>query len=61
LEEEKELDISAFEVNVTEEPDIARNYFVMGVPTLIIFKAGQEIKRFNSVPKIEKIKKALKE
>ncbi|MCK4835215.1 MAG: thioredoxin family protein [Candidatus Aminicenantes bacterium] len=61
LEELNELNISAFEVNVAEEPEIAKKYFVMGVPTLVIFKKGQEIKRFNSVPKIEKIMKFLKQ
>jgi thioredoxin-like negative regulator of GroEL len=32
---------------------------VLGVPTIIIFKEGKEIKRFNSVPKKDKIKKVL--
>lgn len=60
LEEVRELDINAYEVNVAQEPEIAGEYFVLGVPTLVIFKNGKEIKRFNSVPSIEKLKKALK-
>ena len=59
LEELKDMDISAYEVNIAEHPEIAGKYFIMGVPTLIIFRDGREIKRFNSVPKIEKIKKVL--
>jgi thioredoxin-like negative regulator of GroEL len=39
--------------------EIAQKFFVMGVPTIIIFKQGKEIKRFNSVPKKEKIIKAI--
>lgn len=51
--------ISAFEVDVTENPSIAQNHFVLGVPTIIIFKNGIELKRFNSVPGKEKIAKVL--
>lgn len=54
------VDISAFEVNVADEPEAAQKYFILGVPTIIIFKNGQEISRFNSVPKIEKIARAIK-
>jgi thioredoxin 1 len=59
LQEMDGIDISAYEVDITEDPDIARKFFVMGVPTIIIFKEGKEIKRFNSVPKKDKIKKAI--
>jgi thioredoxin-like negative regulator of GroEL len=40
---------------VVDEPEIAQKLFILGVPTLIVFKNGREIKRFNAVPKIEKI------
>ena len=52
--------ISAFEVDVTESPAIATKYFVLGVPTIIIFNNGDEIQRFNSVPGKGKIVSALK-
>jgi len=52
--------ISAFEVDITESPDIATRFFVLGVPTLIIFKDGNEVVRFNSVPSKNKIVSALK-
>ncbi len=55
LEEIKDTDISAYEVDITENMEIAQKFFVMGVPTIIIFKQGKEIKRFNSVPKKAKI------
>lgn len=56
----QDLDIKTFEVNVVEEPEIAQESFIMGVPTLIVFKNGQEIRRFNAVPKIEKIIECIK-
>ena len=51
----KDYQIAAFEVNVAEEPTLAQRYFVLGVPTIIIFHGGREIKRFNAIPKKEKI------
>jgi len=58
--QESEENIRAFEVDVTEHPQIAQKYMVLGVPTIILFKNGEEKQRFNSVPKREKILKALK-
>ena len=52
-------DIGAYEVDVAAEPAIASRFFVLGVPTLILFKSGQEIARFNSLPKSAKIKQLL--
>ncbi len=52
-------EISLYEINITIAPELAQQYMVMGVPTIIVFKQGKEIKRFNSVPKKEKIKKAI--
>ena len=60
ISENNDKNIIAFEVDVTENPSIAQNYFVLGVPTIIIFKNGAELKRFNSVPGKEKIVKVLK-
>lgn len=52
-------DISAYEIDITEAPEVAQKFFVLGVPTIIIFKDGNELKRFNSVPKKDKIKKVI--
>jgi len=60
LGELSDIPIAAYEVNVAEEPAIAQKYFVLGVPTIIIFKNGKETARFNSVPKKDKIIAALK-
>jgi thioredoxin 1 len=59
MEEMGHADISAYEVDVTENMEIAQKYMVLGVPTIIIFKDGQEVTRFNSVPKKDKIKKVI--
>ena len=60
MTEMSDTDIHAYEVDITENIEIAQKFFVLGVPTIIIFKEGKEIKRFNSVPKKDKIKKAIK-
>ena len=32
-------------LNVDDHPDIARQYSVMSIPTMIVFRDGQEVKR----------------
>jgi thioredoxin 1 len=32
-------------LNVDENPDIARRYQVMSIPTLLVFKGGEQVKR----------------
>ena len=32
-------------LNVDEHPDIARQFSVMSIPTMIVFRGGQEVKR----------------
>jgi len=59
LSELQDVNVSAFEVDVVSEPAIASKFFVLGVPTLILFKAGREVGRFNSLPKPAKIKQLL--
>ncbi len=60
IEENRDKQISAFEIDVTEEPGIATKLFVLGVPTIIVFHDGNEITRFNSVPAKKKIVSVLK-
>ncbi len=59
LKEMPGKDIRAFEVDVTENVPTAQKFMVLGVPTIIVFKNGTEVKRFNSLPKKDKIKEAL--
>jgi len=51
--------IAAYEVDITRDAAIAARFFVLGVPTLILFKGGLEIGRFTSLPKIDTIKRLL--
>ena len=60
IDENPDKKISAFEVDVTENPGIAIKFFVLGVPTIIVFNSGNEIARFNSGPAKGKIVSALK-
>jgi thioredoxin 1 len=44
LEEiQSEMGINIAKVNIDESPEIAANYGVMSIPTLIIFKNGEKI------------------
>ena len=42
---EETEEIKFCKINVDEEPDLATQFKVMTIPTLIVFKAGQEVKR----------------
>lgn len=46
-------------LNVAENPEIAQQYKIMGVPTLIIFKNGKGIKRATGLKPKEVIVNAL--
>lgn len=51
--------VQAFEVNIAEEPEAARRFGVLCVPTVVILREGKEIARFTSTIKKEKLKKFL--
>lgn len=38
-------DVKICKVNVDEQPELAKEYKVMSIPTLIVFKDGQMVKR----------------
>jgi len=57
--EAEDVDVGVFEVDVVESPEIAQQYFVLGVPTLIVFRSGTEVRRFNAVPSKDKILETL--
>ena len=42
----KEKDINFVKLDVDKYSDIAREYGVMSIPTVILFKDGMEVKRF---------------
>ncbi len=41
LSEQYEGKVDFYKVNVDEEPDLAREYGIMSIPTLMIFKNGE--------------------
>ena len=47
-------DVKICKVNVDEQPELARKYFVMSIPTIIVFKDGKPAKRHvGALPKEE--------
>ena len=53
-------DVQIGKVNVDEQMDLARQFRVVSIPTLIIFKNGQEVQRMVGVTSNEELKDALK-
>ena len=53
-------DVQVGKVNVDEQMDLARQFRVVSIPTLIIFKNGQEVQRMVGVTSKEELKNALK-
>ena len=53
-------DVQIGKVNVDEQMDLARQFRVVSIPTLIIFKNGQEVQRMVGVTSKEELKDALK-
>ena len=53
-------DVQIGKVNVDEQMDLARQFRVVSIPTLIICKNGQEVQRMVGVTSKEELKDALK-
>ena len=53
-------DVQIGKVNVDEQMDLARQFRGVSIPTLIIFKNGQEVQRMVGVTSKEELKDALK-
>ena len=58
--EEEVPDVQFGKVNVDEQMELARQFRVVSIPTLIVFKNGQEVKRMVGVTSKEELKDALK-
>jgi thioredoxin 1 len=53
--------ISFVKVNVEENPKIAGRYGIMGLPTLMVFKAGQPVDTLMGYKKKDELKRILEE
>lgn len=57
---EKLADKAVFgKVNVDEQPQLAQQYGVMSIPTLILFKGGQTAKKVVGVHSLEQIEQLI--
>ena len=57
--EEEVPDVQIGKVNVDEQMELARQFRVVSIPTLILFKDGAEVKRFVGLTSKEELKSAL--
>ncbi len=57
MEEENNIDLGAYEINIAEDRAAALKFSVMSVPTIILFKDGKEVKRLNSLNKKSQLEK----
>lgn len=60
LAEEMKGSVSVFKSNVDESPEIATDLSVLNIPTLILFKGGQEVARMIGVNSKEAIEAKIK-
>ncbi len=60
IAEEMEGQVTVGKVNVDENQDLAIQYQVMSIPTIVILKEGKVIKTFIGVTDKEEIKELLK-
>ena len=59
IAEELKENVTVGKVNVDENQDLAMEYGIMSIPTLVILKNGEPVKTFVGVTDKEKIKSAL--
>jgi len=51
--------VSIGKVNVEEQPELAQRYGINAIPTLLLFKDGQIVERFQGVPPRSKLEAIL--
>ena len=52
---EERADIKVCKLDVDQEPDLARQYRVMSIPTFLVFKEGEVVKRDMGVMSKEEV------
>jgi len=53
-------DIKFYKLDVDQSPDVASQYDVMGIPTLILFNNGKEVKRIVGLRSKDDLKRELR-
>ena len=59
-EELSEDEAKVGKINVDEQPELARKFMVMSIPTIIVFKGGEVYKKAVGVQQKEQLKEMLK-
>lgn len=57
---DKEGGVNIIKVNVDEIPDLARQFRIMSIPTLMLFKDGQFVKKVLGFMPIESLREFIK-
>ena len=57
---DEEVDIRIVKVNVDEVPSLARQFRVMSIPTLFLYKKGEFVKRESSYMPVDSLKEFVK-
>jgi thioredoxin 1 len=57
---EKETSIRIVKINVDEIPDLARQFRIMSIPTLMLFKDGKFVKKELGYMPIERLREFIK-
>ena len=56
----EQLDVKVVKIDVDELPDLARQFRVMSIPTLMLFKNGQSVKKQLGYMPIEALREFVK-
>ena len=59
LAEKYQNTVAVAEIDINSRADVATRYMVQGIPTLILFDQGREIKRFMGIQPKETLEKTL--
>jgi thioredoxin 1 len=57
---EKETSLSVIKINVDEIPELARQFRIMSIPTLMLFKDGKFVKKELGYMPIERLREFIK-
>lgn len=61
LSQELKGKVSVFKSNVDESPEIATQLSILNIPTLLLFKGGEEVSRMTGVKTKEEIEAKIRE